>query len=511
MHSEQLKVQAGVAAMTPFEITMIVSILVMGFYGLYGLLSFKRTSSFDEFFLNNRKLTKSNVRNTFTGASISIATVLIFFLTIGIAFGGWIFWSPLTLAIGILAFNYIVYPKITSNKKVISALRGEAAVPIRSLSDFLRYMYDSSFVASMTTFVSACGILSILVAEMMVGVEIYKEYFLQPEWIVLMLGITLFLYAGFGGMKSVVETDRWQVYLICISIFLIVVYISQRIFVLPEETETSITLNDLFLDWTPQAKMPASLWANMLVVNLCLLPSSLRVWQVLAASSKQGKFQRGLFESALIIVAIVVGTLVISKGIIGLTGQPNQSISSIFLFLTDSGGWAAFIIYPIFVAAMLSALVSTADSAILPLSQGTVSFFGKEETFSIKWNMLNILGWILATIFAFWLVKYVLKMDLVNWILTVFSITTCVAPVVVIPLFFKDRKLTKAGNALVGGGIIAALIAAICWSVFFRQDFAMISWNCVIGFGISLILTMTAFWFLSNHDVSNSNMQQETA
>lgn len=484
--------------MTPFEITMVVSILVMSFYGIYGLLSFQKTSSFDAFFLNNRKLTRSNIRNTFTGASISIATVLIFFLTIGIVFGKWVLWSPITLAIGILTFNFVVYPRILSNKRVLSALKGESSVPIRSLSDFMLYMYGSKFVAGMTTFVSACGILAILVAEMMVGVEIYKEYFLQPEWIVLMLGITLFLYAGFGGMKSVVETDRWQVYLICLSVLLIVIYVSQRVLGLPENDEGSYSLSTLFLDWTPQAQMPASLWANMFIVNLCLLPSSLRVWQVLAASSKGKEFQRGLVESTILIVLIVLGTLVISKGIIGITGQPNQSISSIFLFLTESGGWAAYFIYPIFVAAMLSALVSTADSAILPLSQTAVSLFKKEEEFSIKWNMLNILGWIVLTIFSFWLVKYVLQMDIVNWILTVFSITTCVAPVVVVPLFFANRKLNASGNIVVGLGIILALACAISWSVFYRENFGMISWNCVIGFGVSLLATIGSYGLLSS-------------
>jgi Na+/proline symporter len=482
--------------MTPFEITMVVSIAVMGFYAIYGFVNFRKSSSFDDFFLNDRKLSKANVRNTFTGASISIATVLIFFLTIGINFGWVVLWSPLTLAIGILTFNFVIYPRLLSNSDIIAGLKGESDTPIRSLSDYLNHTYKSRVVTVVTTGVSACGILSILIAEMMVGVVIYQEYFIRPEWIVLLLGITLFLYAGFGGMRSVVETDMWQVYLICLSIFLIICFIIWRTIALDGGGQTGFDIEDLLFDWKAQAKMPLSLWMNILIVNLCLLPSSLRVWQVIAASSKQKGFQRGLLESTGFIVLIVLGTLIISKGVIGLTGTANQSIGSIFLFLTNAGGVAAYIIYPLFVAAMLSALVSTADSAILPLSQGTVTLLGKEDSFSAKLNTLNILWWIAVTIILFWVVSYVLKMDLVGWILTVFAITTCIAPVVVAPLFFTKRTISQVGGIIVAAGVVLALFAAIAWSVVHKDSVVLIPWNCVIGFTISTITTAIGFlWF----------------
>ncbi|MGB3454839.1 MAG: hypothetical protein WBG08_02880 [Litorimonas sp.] len=476
--------------MTPFEITMVVSIVVMGFYAIYGLLNFKKTSSFDEFFLNDRNLSKSNVRNTFTGASISIATVLIFFLTIGINFGWVVLWSPLTLALGILAFNFLIYPRLIKNSDIWDGLQGKGEKPIRSLSDYLDHTYGSRSVTLITTSVSACGILAILIAEMMVGVQIYQEYFIQPQWIVLLLGVTLFLYAGFGGMRSVVETDMWQVLLICASVLLIVLYVAWR----AAQGENSFSVTDLLTDWTPQGPMPLSLWMNILVVNMCLLPSSLRVWQVIAASSKkETQFQKGLIESTLLILFIVIGTLLISKGVIGLTGVGNPSITSIFQFLTSSGGLAAYVIYPLFVAALLSALVSTADSAILPLGQGTVTLLGQENRFSPRLNMFNILFWIGMTILAFYVVNEVLQMDLVGWILTVFAITTCIAPVVVAPLFRSGRTVNKAGSAIVSVGLVIALISAIAWSVAYKDNFAMISWNCVIGFSISTLATLIAF------------------
>lgn len=473
--------------MTPFDITLVVSIAVLSFYVMNGLRHFDRSQSFERFFLNDRLLNSGNVRNTFTGAAVSISTVLSFFLTLGVLFGWQIFWSPLTLVLGVVAFAHLIYPRLLSNSALHKALQGtESENKIESLENLVYFLYGSRRLALIVTVISGMGVLAILVAEMMVGVTIYNQYFLRPEYIVFIIALTLFVYAGLGGMRSVVETDRWQVRFISASLAAILVLLWMQ------EATLSLAPSPGFHDilsvptWTPEVRMPLALVVNMIVVNLCFLPSSLRVWQVVVGSARSTGFKPALWQATILITLVSIASVIISRVMLGRLGHPPQ-LGEILGFLAKSEGWAAYVVYPFFIVALLSALVSTADSAILPLSQALAS--RRTDRWTPLSNLRNIFLLLALAVGAYFVVTRLFNLGLVAWILTVFSVTTCIAPTVVMPLFTGTRAFSRLGLTLIGLGAVGGFAVALVWSIVFAEDLSIQPWNCVIGFGISTVLT----------------------
>lgn len=475
--------------MSPFEITLAVSTLILGAYAANGVLNFGKSKSYNSFFLNDRELTPENVRNTFTGAAISVSTVLIFFLTLTPMFGWQIFLSPLTLALGILLFSHAVYPRLTAYPGLMAALRGESEASIDSLGDLVYFLYHQRWLARVVTFISGAGITCVLVAEMMVGVTIYQEYFVRSEYIVFLIAGTLFLYAGLGGMKSVVQTDRWQVRVILISMVSIVLVLAFQ------ETRNqgaqSGPASSMWSgSWAPLQMMPVALIMNMLIVNLAFLPSSLRVWQVVAASAKGKNFKGSLWWSTAMIAAILTCAVFVSRGVAARSPGGMIDLQTIFGFLANNdNGMVAFVVYPLFVSALLSALVSTADSAILPLAQ---VFASRDVPWRPQTILRNVTVLLVIVIAVYFLVTKVLNFNIVPWILTVLSVTTCIAPAIIVPLFVR-KQFSPQASAVVGFGVVLGCVVAFGWSIAFR-DISVQPWNCAIGAGISLVCCVVACW-----------------
>lgn len=486
--------------MSPFEVTLVITIVILALYGVHGLLNFNRHATADSFFLNNRNLSPANVRNTFAGAAVSISTVLMFFLTIGINFGWYVLLSPITLALGVLVFSYLIYPALKKDDDLQMSLKGDSENPISSLKGLIDHLYESKSISTIVTAISAVGVLSILVAEMMVGVTIYEQYFIKPEYIVFIIAATLFAYAGLGGMRSVVTTDKWQVIFIIISLSTILIALA-----------TDVSKNNIdfgLFDWQPKMDMPLALMANILIVNLCFLPSSLRVWQVVVASSKISKFKMALWQATAIILFVTIAALVISKGVLLVSGEQNATLTSIFNYLVgNNASWISFVVYPLFVAALISALVSTADSAILPLAQALQSIRNKQ--FNMFSNAATILFLLCLVIAAYFIVTVYFDMGLVSWILTVFSISTGIAPIIVAPLLFGRRKLKQAGVVLIAIGAIISFLFPLWWSIKYSGDFSVQPWNCVIGFSIATLITFVAFMFFEDKNVLEDTGQEE--
>jgi Na+/proline symporter len=473
--------------MSPFEITVLITIIILVVYAVHGFLHYDRYSTSESFFLNNRNLSLSNIRNTFIGASISISTVLMFFLTIGINFGWYILISPVTLAIGVLVFSRYIYPALIKDKELHNALKGNSKINITSLTDLINYLYGSKLISIIVTTISAIGVLSILIAEMMVGVTIYEQYFLKPEYILLLIAITLFLYAGLGGMRSVVATDKWQIGFIIISLIGIISALILDLYVSPN------TVAPILLDWSPKMNMPIALIANILIVNLCFLPSSIRVWQVVVASSKTKKFNKALWHSTIIILFITLSALFISKGVSIISGESNIALHSIFNYLvTNTKTWVKYIVYPLFIAGLLSALISTADSAILPLAQSLTGM--RKQKFNILFNALIIFILLIIVIISYFIITRYFNMGVISWILTVFSISTGITPIIIIPLLFKQHNLQKTKKIIIAIGAILSFFIPLLWSIKFKDNFSIQPWNCVIGFSISMVLTSIAFY-----------------
>ena len=95
--------------MTPFEITFIGSLGVLIYFLIYGIIH--KTDSI-AFFNCNKQLRKTEFGDSFAAASTSLATVLFFFVTLGLENGLYILISPLSYYCGIYLYNKFIVPKL---------------------------------------------------------------------------------------------------------------------------------------------------------------------------------------------------------------------------------------------------------------------------------------------------------------------------------------------------------------------------------------------------------------
>lgn len=58
----------------------------------------------------------------------------------------------------------------------------------------------------------------------------------------------------------------------------------------------------------------------------------------------------------------------IGKSMLSISDAQGVTTDMLFKHLESAGGLVSYVVYPLFVTAMLSALISTADSALLPLA-----------------------------------------------------------------------------------------------------------------------------------------------
>lgn len=479
--------------MSPSTLAVIASALVLVGYAAIGYFQRRFDHTPLSFFLNERSLGTREVRNTFAGAAISISTVLVFFFTIGLQFGWQILLSPITLALGVLLFRHLVHPQLLKRRLVQISPEETSSLQIDSLSDVIRSLYGSRLVSVTITAISALGILAILVAELMVGVTVLQVAHIHPTLALFAIALVVLFYAGLGGMRSVVVTDRWQVILIVSALSLVLLGMLTKV----SENVPNFLGDFLTAGWEPKFPLPAALIANITIVNLCLLPASLRVWQVVAAAKSGQTFRRGLWESTALIIFTSLCALMIGKSMIALLGPAEGEFTTdqLFKYLESAGGVVSYVFYPLFVVAMLSALISTADSAVLPLAQSLHAT--RSAKFNYALNLTIIASLLGVSIGAYFFVTRILNMGVVNWILTVFSITTIIAPAIVIPLFGAQKSLTKTGGVILSVGLLIACAAALTWSAKHSDDISTQPWNCAIGVAIATAATAISLFFFS--------------
>ena len=104
----------------------------------------------------------------------------------------------------------------------------------------------------------------------------------------------------------------------------------------------------------------------------------------------------------------------------------------------------------------------------------------------------NVGGLLVVVTVLYFLVARGLGFDLIPWVLTVFSVTTCIAPAIVLPLLVR-RRFSPRACVVVGLGLALGCVVALVWSVLYRgSTLSVIPWNCAIGTTISLLFTLVA-------------------
>jgi Na+/proline symporter len=457
--------------MNPLTINALVAIATCLFFLVQGALYYREIKDGESFFLYNRRLPSGEYAASFAAASTSLATVLFFFVTLGVEHGIYILFAPLTYVLGCYLYNKLLLPRLETqgffSEGVRSASTGKITLGT-TLGSYIEQRYKSRGVKFSVIIVTLIGMISILLIELYVGVTIFSIY-LKPQFVDLaLLGVTfvVFSYTGLGGFISVVKTDVFQLRLMFLSAFVFLVWLvwtSMHNYTFPRVE--SFFVHPLV--FRGGILLPYTLLFNILIVNLFLVPALLRTWQMAAASSTSKDVRRGIMNG--VGLTVLLTAMFIFLGILFFrTVFPKAELSLIGMLnalYTSQNSLASFIIFPLFFAGCLAALLSTADSALAPILQSLFQDF-REFPWKHRYALFLTALLFIITVGLYFIVFRILGFTLFTWLFTIFSFLIVAAPSIIFAIIAPDDIVSKRPSRItaiisIWGGLILAITFSI--------------------------------------------------
>lgn len=412
--------------MTPYTITFIAALVVLCYFLLYGLMNFSNSQTY---FNCGKELKRGEFGNSFAAASTSLATVLFFFVTLGLTNGLYILISPISYFFGIYFFNKVMLPKLVKHR-FSNDSEGVASIGT-TLGAYMYERYNSKWVKNIITSITLLGILAILLIELYVGVDIFNIFIKNEykEWALVLISIVTFTYTGLGGLYAVVKTDKVQFRYMLVVAFLLVVW-------LLFDYDTSVGLKNFFPDLPSLSEglfLPWPLFLNMIFVNFLLIPSLLRNWQLTAAAKNAKEVKYGLYQGLL--WTAVISALFVIFGILyfDVFKDTELSLNGILVKMANASSMiVSYILFPLFFTACLMALLSTVDSSLMPVVQSLSYDFSVLKNHGFYKYFIIIFVLLLLTIGLYFIVFEILKFDLIGWLFTIFSLVTISSPAIIL-------------------------------------------------------------------------------
>lgn len=340
---------------TPDILALGLTFLTLFIYFVIGARRKSEVKTLDDFFFYGRSLDRPGYTKTFVATSISLATVLFFFLDYGGIFGMALILSPLSYSIGAWIFLRIL-PKLRNSGFLKSGT---------TLHNFLGNAFDHSAMRYSSAAISILGYLGIFVVELYVGVEVFKLFSTTSQWtaiVAIFLMLLILIYTYLGGYKAVIDTDRVQLFLIGTGTVL-------GLFTLLFLSQTSTPVHPLNFLPLPFPFLPVSFIIVILVGNIPFQILRMSHWQRAAAVADIEKIKQGLGRGILQnfgwwFLFLLMGVLLYH--IADFTDPATKTTrlgAIVFLdLLRQSNALYSYFVYPILFTGFIAALMSTADT-----------------------------------------------------------------------------------------------------------------------------------------------------
>lgn len=438
--------------MTPLTFTALLGLVILFAFFVIGAYQFRQIKSYDSFYLRERSLEDGEYASSFAASSTSFATVLIWFITFASSEGISLLYCAITYLIGAMVFARLT--PVLENHSYFSEGR--------TLGGYMHAMYESRSVALSITIVAAIGDFCILLIELYVGASLFSIYSkaLLPGAVPIgvgILAIIVFCYTALGGFPGVVRSDKVQLSLIALAGLLVPLLM----WISPPTSNTLTAAN-----WMPQPlfswpEHPLSqgrfiislpLFINLLFVNILVFPAQLRQWQMAASCASPTEMRRGLIEGG-IINCLLWGLFIILGIFVGVhfpgAGGQTPNFDNILVgFATADSVLLSYVAFPVLFCACLAALLSTADSAIIPLAQAITDDYIPGKYRNVWTSRLIILCVLAFTLALYYLVFVLLGVNFFSVLFALWGLLIILAPAVGFALLFPELARTPRGRML---------------------------------------------------------------
>lgn len=430
--------------MTPLSVTLLLTIAVLVWFFVVGVRAGASAKDYKGFFLANREVGSAEYTVTMTAATTSLATVLMWFILFGRQEGLFLLWAPFTVFIGAIFLSFVM-SRLAANDYLTRDT---------SMYSYCLRVFGSRPLATLITIMSMISLFFILLIELYVGIQIFGVFLEDSSLVVnVLIGFLLlivFSYSSIGGFPGVLQTDRRQ-FAIMVSLSVIVPLILA--INSPEEIGS--------LNWIPHEALsseyiflPTSLAMYLLIVNLLYLPAQLRVWQVAAATRDKTALVKGAMRSA--VALFVIWGLFIFIGVLSAAYVPESDAGYVDILnglRTSGSAWVSYGAFPLLFVGSVAALVSTADSAILPIVQVIVDGM-PERMRTINKARITIFVLMFICYAGYYYFFILQKFDIVGFLFATFGYFILLAPPLLASVFWRRHVRSTGAHIAMGLGIL---------------------------------------------------------
>ncbi len=243
-------------------------------------------------------------------------------------------------------------------------------------TDFLTWRYRHKGISLLATAIMVAALGNFFLAQLTaMGRAVEGLTSLPPEtaffWGVILLAGIMLLYETLGGFRAVAWTDLIQGGILAVG-FAVLLALAFQTFGSPRET----TL--LLLENSPEKALPPSgkslrSWISFLLllgIGAALYPQAI---QRIYAAKNASTLRKGLAVMAFMplfsaLVATLVGVMVAAHLSGQMEGNPSDTALTVMLREIQAGSTFGYVLVVIIFTAVLGAIMSTGDSALLSIS-----------------------------------------------------------------------------------------------------------------------------------------------
>ncbi len=292
--------------------------------------------------------------------TVSLATVILAYTELASWFGLWLLWTVVTTVMGLLVVRWVA-PKIWDRLQEYGDHRP-------SLHEFLGDAFGSKLLVRAASICTTLGFLGALAVELTVGSKFLAA--LAPALpimpIVLVLAAIGVSYTVIGGFRTVIETDRIQMFAIWITLGVLTVVTLSQIMTDPGIETFAAQIPKSMIDFSWREGLGAFL-IGIALLNIPTFVGDMGVWQRISGARDRSIVTKGLTRSALG-AGFSWTTLALLACLIAIITNAEAGTNPLAVFLASLGnstGILSIIAFLAVVFGLYAASLSTASTQLI--------------------------------------------------------------------------------------------------------------------------------------------------
>jgi Na+/proline symporter len=331
----------------------IILMLIPVAYSLWmGWTSYKEIKKPVDFFLHPAGFVAQRLRDSITASNISLGAAIFAFLSFGYSFKIAAVISPITWLAGFLILM-ILFPKI------------KVHLGSKTLHGFLSGRFASPGIGYLASAATIVGFLGTYGVEVLVAIKLFRVILpasVPDIAIALILSAIVTFYTALGGFKAASHADKFRLLGTIVGIATVMVFVIYVTFI-GGTTPINKVIAAIGTENYGFGALTFLFVLSLFLVNVPWQLVDMSVWQRLVACNSQKDIKKGLLQSIWMIGVLWSALLILGfmmHFIPNFIPPENGDYTTPFLHFISNP-----IIFAIFAAGCIAALMSTADSLLI--------------------------------------------------------------------------------------------------------------------------------------------------